>query len=140
MTNRKLALIVKDQKPIVLPEATTLRDASQKMWEASVGSVLVVDPGGRLVGIFTGRDAVRALARGSDAASVTLADAMTRDPVTIAPDQRAVDALRMMSDGGFRHLPIVADGQIKGIVSRGDFKGPEIDRLDIEQHLWETLM
>ncbi len=84
-------------------------------------------------------EAVRALARGSDAASVTLADAMTRDPVTIAADQRAVDALRMMSDGGFRHLPVVENGKIYGVVSRSDFTGIEVDQLDQDEHLAECI-
>jgi len=140
MTNRKLSLIVKDQKPVLLPPTTTLRDAARRMWDAGVGSVLVVDERDALVGIFTGRDAVKALARGCSPATTTLAEVMTRNPMTIAPDKRAIDALRVMADGGFRHLPIVEGGRVKGIVSRGDFKGPEIDRLDLEQHLWETLM
>lgn len=140
MTNRKLSLIVKDQKPVLLPPETTLQDASRKMWDACVGSVLVVNKAGALVGIFTGRDAVKSIAQGRDPATTTLSEAMTRDPATISPEKRAIDALRMMGDGGFRHLPIVKGGRVVGIVSRGDFKGPEIDRLDIEQHLWETLM
>lgn len=140
MTNRKLSLIVKDQNPVLLPPETTLQDASRKMWDACVGSVLVVNKAGALVGIFTGRDAVKSIAQGRDPATTTLSEAMTRDPATISPEKRAIDALRMMGDGGFRHLPIVKGGRVVGIVSRGDFKGPEIDRLDIEQHLWETLM
>lgn len=139
MTNRKLSLIVKDQDPVMLEASTTLREASRRMWEKGVGSVLVVDERQSLIGIFTGRDAVRALARGLDPAVTDLGEVMTRNPLTISPDKRAIDALRMMGDGGFRHLPIVENGHVKGIVSRGDFKGPEIDRLDTEQHLWETL-
>ncbi|MEZ5817662.1 MAG: CBS domain-containing protein [Hyphomicrobiaceae bacterium] len=140
MTNRKLSLIVKDQNPLVMRPTATLQEASRKMWDKCVGSVLVVDEGEALVGIFTGRDAVKALAQGRDPAKTPLADVMTRNPTTIAPEKRAIDALRMMGDGGYRHLPIVEEGRIKGIVSRGDFKGPEIDRLDTEEHLWETLM
>ena len=68
-----------------------------------------------------------------------LADAMTPDPVTIAPHSRAIDALREMSDRGFRHLPVVEGGRIWGVVSRGDFKGTEIDRLDEYNHLCECI-
>ena len=70
----------------------------------------------------------------------TLAQAMTPSPVTITPGSRAIDALRTMSNGGFRHLPVVEDERIWGIVSRGDFKGMEIDRLDEEDHLWERVI
>ena len=64
---------------------------------------------------------------------------MTRNPVTISPDKRAIDALHIMAEGGFRHLPVVVGGQIRGVISRGDFKGDELGQIDVEQHLWETL-
>jgi len=128
MTNRKLAYIVKDQKPLVLATRETVQQACRCMWERHAGSVLVTDDQQRLSGIFTGRDAVRTLAEGKDAAETHLAQAMTPNPVTITPESRAIDALRAMSDGGFRHLPVVEDGRIWGIVSRGDFTGMEIDR------------
>jgi CBS domain-containing protein len=139
MTNRQLAYIVKDQKPLVLGEQDTVQRACREMWERRAGSALVVDRQQHLSGIFTGRDAVRTLAQGKNAATTTLAEAMTAKPVTITPDCRAIDALRTMSDGGFRHLPVVDGNQIWGTVSRGDFKGMEIDRLDEEEHLWECI-
>ena len=77
MTNRKLAYIVKDQKPLVLAAHETVQHACQCMRECRIGSVLVVDDQQRLSGIFTGRDAVRTLAEGKDAAVTTLAQAMT---------------------------------------------------------------
>ena len=139
MTNRKIAYIVKDQKPLVLTTHETVQHACLCMGERRAGSVLVIDEQQRLSGIFTGRDAVRMLAEGMDAAVTTLAQAMTPDPITITPDSRAIDALRTMSDGGFRHLPVVENEMIWGIVSRGDFKGMEIDQLDEEDHLWECI-
>jgi CBS domain-containing protein len=139
VTNRKLADIVRDQKPLVLVERATVQEACRCMWERRAGSVLVVDGQQRLAGIFTGRDAVRTLAEGKDGTVTILAHAMTPDPVTIAPDSRAIDALRTMSDRGFRHLPIVESGRIWGVVSRSDLKGMEIDRLDEDNHLWECI-
>jgi CBS domain-containing protein len=135
MTNRKLAYIVKDQKPLVLAAHETVQHACRCMRERRAGSVLVIDDQQRLSGIFTGRDAVRTLAEGNDAAVTNLAQAMTPDPVTIAPESRAIDALQTMSDGGFRHLPVVENERIWGIVSRGDFKGMEIDQLDEEDQV-----
>ena len=139
MTNRRLADIIKNQEPLVLAEHATVQEACRCMWERRVGSVLVVGDQQRLTGIFTGRDAVRALAEGKDGGATILAHAMTLDPVTIAPDSRAIDALRKMSDCGFRHLPVVASGSIWSVVSRGDFKGVEIDRLDEDNDLWECV-
>jgi CBS domain-containing protein len=68
----------------------------------------------------------------------TLAQAMTPNPITTTPDNRAVDALREMSNRGFRHL-LVEGGRIWGVVSRSDFLGMEIDRLDEDNHLCECI-
>ena len=81
---------------------------------------------------------MRLLANAKDAAE-SLGQAMKPNPVTITPDSHAIDALRAMSDGGFRHLPVVENGRIYGVVSRGDFTGIEIDRLDEEVHLSECI-
>src|SRR5512132_1618179 len=137
MTNRKLAYIIKDQKPLVLAAHETVQHACRCMRERNAGSVLVIDDQQHLRGIFTGRDAVRTLAEGKHAAVTTLAQAMTPDPITIT--HRAIDALRTMGNGGFRHLPVVENERIWGIVARGDFKGMEIDELDEEDHLWECI-
>ena len=80
MNNRKLAYIVKDQKPLVLAAHETVQHACRCMRERRAGSVLVIDDQQRLRGIFTGRDAVRTLAEGKHAAVTTLAQAMTPDP------------------------------------------------------------
>ena len=137
--NRKLADIVRDQTLLVLAEHATVQEACRCMYERRVGSVLVADEAKRLAGIFTGRDAVRALAEGKKADTTTLAQVMTRDPVTIAPDCRAIDALREMNNRGFRHLPVVERGRVLGVVARNDFKEMEIDRLDDEDRLWECI-
>jgi CBS domain-containing protein len=118
--------------------ADTVQKACEAMRAAHVGSVLVVDERQRLLGIFTGRDAVKLLAKGRGGGTA-LANAMTPNPVTLIPEQQAIDALRAMSDGGFRHIPVVEKGRIVGIVSRADFKGQELDRLDEEEALAERI-
>ncbi len=138
MTNRSLQYIVKDQAPLTRGPEASLQQACQDMWTRRVGAVMVVDAG-RLVGIFTGRDAVHALARGFDPRHTSLAVAMTPEPDTIPPEATAIDALRQMRDCGYRHLPIVDAGRIVGIVSRGDFQGLELDRLEGEDALWERI-
>jgi len=137
---RKLSDIVLNQQPLTLPATATVKDAAARMRDRQAGSVLVTDPGGGLAGIFTGRDAVcRVLAVGLDPAATRLADVMTAAPATLGPEQTAVDALRLMWDGGFRHLPLVKDGRILGVVSRGDFKGLEFGRHEEERDLWEHM-
>ena len=95
--------------------------------ERATGSVLIVGGDAQLVGIFTGRDAIRVLSGANNGAASPLAEVMTRDPVSIAPTNCAVDALRAMSSGGFRHVPVTENGKVLGVVSRGDFKGMELE-------------
>ncbi len=138
MTNRSLHHIVRNQHPLIIEQSRSIQSACLAMCRNHTGSVLVVDDNHRLCGIFTGRDALRVLAAGESACN-PLCSAMTPEPVTIDPKARAVDALRLMSDGGFRHVPVVEDGRICGIVSRADFLGCEIERLEIDDHLAECI-
>ena len=137
---RKMSDIVRNQDPVTLHPDATVREACQRMRERRVGAVLVTESDRRLLGIFTGRDAVqRVLAEGKSAARTKLADVMTRDPDTMPPGRTAIEALRLMEDGRYRHLPIVEGGKVMGIVSRFDFSGLELDRLDEETGLWERI-
>jgi len=137
---RKMADMVRNQDPVTLPPEATVKDACERMRDRRIGAVLIIEADRRLVGIFTGRDAVhRVLAAGKNAARTTLAEVMTRDPDTMPPGNTAIEALRRMEDGRFRHLPIVDDGKVVGIVSRFDFSGIELDRLDEETGLWERI-
>lgn len=102
MTNRELAYIVKNQSPLVLPSEGTVQQACTSMRDRGTGSVLIVDSNARLIGILTGRDAVRFLSNENQAAATRLTQAMTCNPVSITPKSCAIDALRAMSDGAFR--------------------------------------
>lgn len=140
MAVRSMTEIVRHQNPLMLPPSATVKDACRSMRERRVGAVLVTTADRHLVGIFTGRDAVcRVLAEGKNAAKTTLDQVMTRDPDTMQPGKSAVEALRLMRDGGYRHLPVVDQGKVVGIVSHGDFKGLEQARLDEETGLWERI-
>jgi CBS domain-containing protein len=137
---RKMSDIVRNQVPVTLPPDATVRDACQRMRDHRVGAVLVTEGDQRLLGIFTGRDAVhRVLAQGKSATRTKLAAVMTRDPDTMPPGKTAIEALRLMEYGRYRHVPVVDDGKVVGIVSRFDFSGIELDRLDEETGLWERI-
>ena len=138
-TFREIARVIEGQRPLLLAEDETVQHACRSMWRLKRGSTLVIDSQECLSGIFTGRDAVRVLARIENAAAIGLVEAMTRNPVTITPESSAIDGLRAMNDGGFRHLPVVENGKILGVVSRSDFTGTEVDRLDEEEHLKEVI-
>ncbi len=136
---RQMSEIVRNQKPLTLHPAATVKHACERMRDRRVGAVLVIDADQRLLGIFTGRDALRVLAEGRDAALTTLADVMTHRPHTMPPGKTAIEALRLMQDGGFRHVPVIENGKVVGVVSKGDFRGTEQDRLDEETGIWERI-
>ena len=140
MANRKLGEIVRRQNPATLPVTATVQDACRLMRDRRIGAILVTETDGRLAGLFTGRDAVgRVVAEALDPATVTLGAVMTVQPDTLKPHAHAIDALRMMQDGGYRHLPVLDGMKIVGIVSYGDFNGLERARLDEETGFWEIM-
>ncbi len=132
-------IIEKGRDLLELPAGASVRDAAQAMRDWDVGAVLVTE-NGRLAGIFTERDLVnRVIACDRDPESTPLSEVMTGDPDTISPKATALEALRLMEDGGYRHVPVVAEGRLVGIVSGRDFLGSEKDRLEMESGLWERL-
>ena len=137
--DRRLIDALDSTKPFTLPGVKSVQQACRSMRRRKCGGVLVVDGTGRLKGIFTGRDAVRVIALNKDPTNVRLSSAMTKDLMTISPSCHAIEALRVMNDGGFRHLPVVENDKILGVVTRGHFTGIELDRLDEEEHLKECL-
>jgi len=140
MTERHMLDIVHHQNPVTLAAAESVQQACSLMRDKRVGAILVVEGKGQLIGVFTGRDAVcRVLAQGLDPAATHLQEVMTPAPITMKPGSTANDALHLMQDGGFRHIPVVDDGRIIGIVSKGDFRGLEQARLDEETELWERI-
>jgi CBS domain-containing protein len=139
MRSREIGELVRDQRPLTMPPETTLTEAAAAMHRRRVGAVLVVDEAGTLQGIFTGRDALRCLATVHDPAHATLGQHMTRTPACIGPGAAAMDALRLMNDMGVRHVPVVEQGRVIGIVSRYDFRMTEHKRLDEESGFFEVL-
>jgi len=137
--NRDMAEIVRNQTPVCMPPTASIGEACEEMDARRIGAILVADESNRLLGIFTGRDAVRCIAQRKDPTATTIGDVMTKGPDTMPPRSTAIDALRLMRDGGFRHVPVVDGAIVVGIVSRGDFRGLEQDRLDEETGLWETM-
>jgi CBS domain-containing protein len=99
----------------------------------NVGALPVVD-GGRLVGIVSERDVVRRLhAGGAGLLGTRVADIMTPGVTTCAPTDMVADLAKVMTTGRFRHLPVVVDGELVGIVSIGDLVKARIDLLESER-------
>ncbi len=110
---------------VTVDPSITLMEAARRMAKAGAGSALVLQDGS-LVGIFTERDMLRALAESSkaDAARVSsVSKWMTPEPLTIGPDTSVGEALDRMLFGGFRHLPVVESDAVVGMVSMRDLAG-----------------
>jgi CBS domain-containing protein len=104
--------------PVTIAPSASAGDAAAAMRREHV-EALIVDDGERLVGIVTERDLLMKLAgRAPDGPRV--ADVMTADPVVLRGDDTMAVAIHKMAVGGFRHIPIVADGHARGIVSARD--------------------
>ncbi len=107
---------------VTVDPSITVTAAARAMSAGRAGSVLVLQHGS-LVGIFTERDILRALAQSSkaDVARVSsVSKWMTRDPLTVGPDTSVGEALDRMLSGGFRHLPVMEADTVVGVVSMRD--------------------
>jgi CBS domain-containing protein len=140
MKDRPLAGLVRHQNPPTIPPDATVRQACALMRDSRMGCVLVTGADGGLLGILTGRDVTgRVGAEGRDASATPVSEVMTPGPACLPPDASHMDALRLMEDGGFRHVPVVAEGRPLGVVSRGDFRSAEQERLEEEAGLAERI-
>ena len=111
----------------------TIHEAVDLLRDHRIGALIVTDAGGALVGILSERDIVRKLA---DAPGKTLphkgSDVMTRDVETCTPDEPLVTVLPRMTKGRFRHLPVVDDRGLVGLVTIGDVVNFRLNQLELE--------
>lgn len=100
---------------------TTLLDIAQKLAAKKIGAIVVVGENGHVVGIISERDVIRAIAeRGTLALSQPVAHFMTRSVITCQKSHLVDELMELMTKGRFRHLPVVEDDALVGIVSIGD--------------------
>jgi CBS domain-containing protein len=115
----QLTDVMATQVVSVAPD-TRLGDAARRMVEADVGAAVVIDDAGDLTGVITERDLMRCVSDGTDP-DTPVDQRMTRHVLTAAPDTNIPEAMALMVDGHFRHLPVVNDGgHVIGIVSMRD--------------------
>ena len=120
MTSDLVGAIVRKRPVVVQPPSASVREAARVMAEHRIGAVPVVE-GRHLIGIFTERDAVvRVIAVGRDADRTRLELVMTRRPETVSADCPLAEALEVMINGNFRHLPVMARGEVIGVLSMRD--------------------
>ncbi len=115
MPESTLAAIVKPNFIEVAPE-DTLGEVAERMTAKNVGAVVVKDFG-RLIGILTERDLLQAMAARVHTSEARVRQWMTPDPITAPIEMPLDEAAQIMVDHGFRHLPVVDEGQVVGVVS-----------------------
>ena len=122
--------------PITVGAGSTVMEAAQRMRDADVGPVIVMDDNG-VAGIVTDRDiTVRTVADGRNPSDVRVEEICSRDLTTLSPDDSVEDAVRLMREKAVRRLPVVEGGQPVGIVSIGDLaveQQPDSALADISQ-------
>ena len=139
MLDAAVRSVIDPHKLVQAPPSASVQEAAASMKERGVGAVLVIDEG-RLVGIFTERDVVyRVVAAGRDPAATRLAEVMTADPKTVAPEETFGYALLLMHEQGFRHAPVVKDGAVVGIVSARQALDPDLEEFSVEAYRRDKL-
>jgi CBS domain-containing protein len=112
---------------------TPVSEAVTMLKEANVGALVVTDGDDKLVGILSERDIVRNLASdGAKLMTKKVSDLMTSNVVTCKPDDRVDALMRQMTDGRFRHVPVVDNERLVGIISIGDVVKNRLDELEDE--------
>jgi CBS domain-containing protein len=114
----KLSALVGGSATVIGPEAN-LGDVADALVRDGVGSLGVVADR-QLVGIITERDLVRAIAAGADPETALVSDWMAEAPDVFSPDTDVAEAGRWLLEVGYRHMPVMADGELLGIVSIRD--------------------
>jgi len=100
----------------------TLAAAARKMWEQQTGSLLVID-GEDLVGIVTERDVLKAVATGLAVDDTRISQVMSKDLVTVGPGTSLREAAKIMAERWIRHLPVLDNGKLVGVISQRDLSG-----------------
>lgn len=138
MLTTKVRDLVEPRKLVMATPEVSVAKAAVMMKESNVGAVLVVEEG-RLVGIFTERDAVyRVMAPGLEPDKTLLGEVMTREPKTVEPNQPFGYALLLMHENGFRHAPVVEDGRPVGVVSARHALDPDLEEFTVEAERRES--
>lgn len=113
---------------------TSLEAAAKLLAEKKIGVVLVCDENRQIVGLLSERDIIKAVGEhGGDAAGMKVDAFMSRRLKTCSPQDHPHDVVRTMHDGRFRHMPVVDNGNLKGLVSIGDLLTFLLEEAEVDQ-------
>ena len=130
-----------DSGVITVTGDTPVSDAAQILAERRIGGLVVSPDGEAVEGILSERDIVRSLAvRGTSCMTETVSEMMTRNPVCCSKNDSSDAVLTRMTDGRFRHMPVVEDGKLVGIVTIGDVVKARLEELSMEKSALEGMI
>jgi CBS domain-containing protein len=127
-------LSIKGRNVLTIEPAATLAAAAKLLAENRIGALVVTGAGGRIAGILSERDIVQALAaRGASALDAPVSEFMTRKVATCSSADTISSIMERMTEGKFRHVPVVEQGQLAGIISIGDVVKHRLMEMEQEQ-------
>lgn len=139
MRTRLVRELIRHKGVFVATADISVIETARRMQDGNVGALMVVDEG-RLVGIFTERDALfKVIATGLDSRKTTLASVMTAHPVTVTPEKSFGYALHLMHENGFRHVPVVENDRPVGMVSARDALVSELADFESELRIRDSI-
>ena len=129
----KAILAAKSGDVVSIEPTADLSAAAKLLVSRRIGAVVILGPGGRLAGILSERDIMRAVSEhGESALSLPIAQFMTRNVETCGEEDSCASLMERMTEGKFRHLPVVTQGKLVGIVSIGDVVKQRVDEIERE--------
>lgn len=125
----------KGHQVMTSPSTASIAEVARRLKEAAIGAVVVQDGDGRIVGILSERDVVHALVDfDADLPNQPVAALMTREVQTCTPSDKVDEIMRRMTESRIRHLPVIEDGALAGIISIGDIVKHRLEELEAESH------
>ncbi len=124
-----------------IPSSSTVSDATSILSNKRIGALIVSDDGETVAGMFSERDIVRELGkRGTGCLSDCVADIMSKKIITCGKDETADAVLQKMTDGRFRHMPVLKDGKLIGLISIGDVVQARLSEMAMENQALEGMI
>lgn len=131
--NVKAILAAKGGEVISIEPTADLTAAARLLEARRIGAVVICGAGGRLAGILSERDIVRAISEhGAEALTLPVGQVMTRNVATCGEDDTVATIMERMTEGKFRHMPVLAKGKLIGLVSIGDVVKQRVEEVEQE--------
>jgi CBS domain-containing protein len=126
---------------VTIGSGATVTEAAKLLSEKRIGAVIVTDTSGAAVGIMSERDIVRELGRRGPACMDDTVDVlMTKEMISTRPDETTDQVLKKMTEGRFRHMPVMEDGAMAGLISIGDVVKARLSELAMEKDALEGMI